>query len=219
MRMCEAPKCNNVVFGTDKKTRIGYCKNHQYLRTDIDKRSILQKAVAKHSVNKKLNSLKNLPENKEMVEAVMSKAEMLKLADSLFSDFIINRDKDSKGNIQCVCCGKVFNVLQTSNKFYVKEEFSDNKNNNKGDKIVQCLHFIDRDVYSLRFDEDNAHAGCGYCNFDMFKNKGGIAYRKYHQFMITEYGEDVVAEMALQHRKINKLDTQMLTNIIEHYGG
>lgn len=45
MRICEI--CNNPVFGTDKKTRIGYCKSHQYLRTDLDKRSILQKAMEK----------------------------------------------------------------------------------------------------------------------------------------------------------------------------
>ena len=45
MRICE--RCNNPVFGTDKKTRIGYCKTHQYLRTDLDKRSIVQKAMDK----------------------------------------------------------------------------------------------------------------------------------------------------------------------------
>lgn len=34
MRTCVATGCENPVFGTDKKTKKGYCKNHQYLRTD-----------------------------------------------------------------------------------------------------------------------------------------------------------------------------------------
>lgn len=44
MRFCE---CGNPVFGTDKKTKIGYCKSHQYKRTDLDKRSIIEKAMDK----------------------------------------------------------------------------------------------------------------------------------------------------------------------------
>jgi len=45
MRFCE---CGNPVFGTDKKTKIGYCKSHQYKRTDLDKRSIVEKAMDKN---------------------------------------------------------------------------------------------------------------------------------------------------------------------------
>jgi len=46
MRFCE--HCHiNPVFGTDKLTRIGYCKNHQHLRTDISKESIAQRAIRK----------------------------------------------------------------------------------------------------------------------------------------------------------------------------
>lgn len=44
MRMCE---CGSPVWGTDKNTRIGYCKSHQYKRTDLDRRSIVQKAMDK----------------------------------------------------------------------------------------------------------------------------------------------------------------------------
>lgn len=47
MRLCEYKDCRFPVWGTDKITRIGYCKNHQYARTDTDKRSILQKAMDK----------------------------------------------------------------------------------------------------------------------------------------------------------------------------
>ena len=33
-RICQIPNCSNVVWGTDKITKIGYCKYHQYKRTD-----------------------------------------------------------------------------------------------------------------------------------------------------------------------------------------
>ena len=37
MRTCQANNCNNPVWGTDKITRLGYCKFHQHLRTDYQK--------------------------------------------------------------------------------------------------------------------------------------------------------------------------------------
>lgn len=205
------------VFGTDKNTGKGYCKNHQYLRTDLDKRSIVQKAMDKQKGVKDFSKLKNLPQNKELVSQHKTKSEMLIIADRVFSRHIINRDKDANGNVQCPCCLKVFSVEQTDNSFYKKEDGFDRINNDKGNKIIQALHFIDRGVYLLRFDEDNVHAGCCYCNLDMHLNKNGFAYRNYYQFMIDNYGEEAVAEMTVAHRKINKLELTQLKNIIEHY--
>jgi len=162
----------------------------------------ISKAKEKQKILRSLSSLKQLPENKEMVVQHESKSDLLKKADNLFSLFIRERDADKNRNIQCVCCGKVYNLDQVDKD---------------GNKIVQNMHFINRDVYSLRFDEDNCHSGCNYCNYDMFKNKNGIAYQRYYQFMITSYGEDAVAEMILAHRKINKLELTQLKTIIEHY--
>lgn len=51
MRFCEIQGCPRPVFGTDKKTRTGYCKNHQHLRTDIDKDTIIQRAIKKQRKN------------------------------------------------------------------------------------------------------------------------------------------------------------------------
>ena len=50
MRFCEVCQ-KNPVWGTDKLTKIGYCKNHQYLRTDVSKETILQKALKKQKAN------------------------------------------------------------------------------------------------------------------------------------------------------------------------
>lgn len=47
MRICVVGGCVYPVFSTDKITRKGYCKSHQYLRTDTDKRSIAQKSMEK----------------------------------------------------------------------------------------------------------------------------------------------------------------------------
>lgn len=140
--------------------------------------------------------------NREMAEKHKTKSELLREADRLFSQFIRNRDADKNGNIACVCCGKIYNLEQVDKE---------------GKKIVQPLHFIDRGVYSLRFDEDNCHAGCSYCNLDMFLNKNGFAYRRYLEFMNMTYGEEMVAEMTLAHRKINKITEQQLRTVIEHY--
>lgn len=47
MRICEADNCHYPVFGTDKNSRKGYCRSHQHLRTDIDRRTPYQKAIDK----------------------------------------------------------------------------------------------------------------------------------------------------------------------------
>jgi hypothetical protein len=209
MRFCEAPNCFRPVFGTDKKTRTGYCKSHQYLRTDIDKDGIVARAIKKQRKNSAERTGRALrvlavtdDGNREMAEKHKTKSELLREADRLFSQFIRNRDADKNGNIACVCCGKIYNLEQVDKE---------------GKKIVQPLHFIDRGVYSLRFDEDNCHAGCSYCNLDMFLNKNGFAYRRYLEFMNMTYGEEMVTEMALAHRRINKITEQQLKTVIEYY--
>jgi len=46
MRLCS--NCHNQpVFGTDKLTKLGYCKGCQYKRTDLDRRSITVKGLEK----------------------------------------------------------------------------------------------------------------------------------------------------------------------------
>lgn len=208
MRFCEEND-GRPVFGTDKNTRKGYCKSHQYLRTDIDKAGILERAIKKQRQNaipKIQSKLRNLSytsdEQRKAGKDKQTKSQLLKEADRLFSLFVRNRDADKNGNIQCVGCGKVYNIDQVDKE---------------GNKVVQNLHFIDRGVYDLRFLENNCHAGCSYCNLDMSLNKNGFAYRRYLEFMITTYGEEEVAEMTIAHRRINKITEQQLKTIIEHY--
>lgn len=51
MRFCEHDGCNQPVFGTCKKTGIGYCKSHQTKRADYNFKSITQRAIEKHKLN------------------------------------------------------------------------------------------------------------------------------------------------------------------------
>lgn len=195
--------------GCNRWPSTGYQGYFMDCRPDLKEKKLSQQKERQkkaNAVTKAGRSLRLLAVTDEKVreggKKVETKSQLLREADRLFSLFIRNRDADKNGNIACVCCGKIYNLEQVDKE---------------GNKVVQNLHFIDRGVYSLRFDEDNCHAGCSYCNLDMSLNKNGFAYRRYLEFMNTTYGEEAVAEMALAHRKINKLEITQLKNIIEHY--
>lgn len=208
MRFCEIQGCPRPVFGTDKKTRTGYCKNHQHLRTDIDKDGILQRAIKKQRQNavpkiqsKLRNLLKTDDEVREGSKKVERKSDLLKEADRLFADYIKARDTDKNGKVFCPCCNQTFNA--TDVKF--------------GLPVINCMHFMDRDIYLLRFDEDAAHAGHAWCNKNQHYEPSGKEYQNFKKYLIGKFGESAVAEMELAKRKINKITTEQLKNIIEHY--
>ena len=59
-RFCEFENgCDNLVFGTDRNTRKGFCKSHQWCRTDLSKLSISQRAIEKHKEEKSNKSFDN----------------------------------------------------------------------------------------------------------------------------------------------------------------
>lgn len=86
MRFCAFGNCQSPVFGTDKITRIGYCKMHQSKRTDLDRRSIVQKAMAKQ---------KGKVENKEPD----------KVKDAEMELFWLSAIKKIRENPYCENCG------------------------------------------------------------------------------------------------------------------
>lgn len=70
MRFCEAPEgCKYPVFSTDKITRKGYCRSHATrYRTDLDRRSIIQKAMAKNkSLTSQIRGVQDSDANKEIL--------------------------------------------------------------------------------------------------------------------------------------------------------
>lgn len=79
MQFCSVDKCKNVNFGIDKLTRIPFCANHQYKRTDLDRRSIASKAMAKRDkASTQLRSLQNTPANVALLEekGIVKKADL-----------------------------------------------------------------------------------------------------------------------------------------------
>jgi len=166
---------------------------------DIEKQMGKQKE--KQALQRSLSQLKSLPENKEAVHKEQSKSEMLLIADKLFGDFIKRRDADKNGQANCPCCHKDVLVIV----------------NGKFNPDCNVMHFIDRDVYSLRYDEDAAAAGHSWCNKNQHYNPRGVEYQNFKNHLIEKFGEVAVAEMELEHRKINKIEKSQLKNIIEHY--
>lgn len=100
MRICEAPTgCKYDVFGTDKKTKRGYCLNHQHLRTDI------KRYLPKTKLNRSANKESSLPS-------------LIVLADKLFADDVKEKAADENGYAQCFTCDCVYHLddVTTDNK-------------------------------------------------------------------------------------------------------
>lgn len=69
------------------------------------------------------------------------KRDLVKKLDRIFSLYIRLRDAMPNGYTKCISCGKI-----------------------KSFKDMDCGHFFSRRHMATRFDEDNAHSECAYCN-------------------------------------------------------
>lgn len=137
MRFCF---CNQPVFGTDKKTGVGYCKSHQSMRSDFDRRSITQRAMAKQREKTKVRSL--IQDERE--SGVLDSVKELTLdIDRVMSRYIRLRDMGIDHKIECFCCGK-------------KVDW----------KKAHAMHFINRIHLATRFLLANVKSGCVTCNVE-----------------------------------------------------
>lgn len=181
----------------------GYEGFYPDCRPDLKEKKIKKQAErqkARNSVSRTQSSLRKLMREDEGVregsKKVERKSDLLKEADRLFADYIKARDTGKDGRIYCPCCKEYFRAT---------------------DSEVNCMHFVDRDVYLLRFDEDAAHAGHSNCNRNQHYNPSGKEYQNFKTFLIEKFGENAVAEMELAKRKINKITEEQLRTVIEHY--
>ncbi len=204
MRICEAEKCDTPVFGTCKITRKGYCKRHQSLREDFDKRSLTQKAISKINKQKTNTLSRNLKEVQDKVsggrQEVSIKGLMVK-ADKVFSEWIRNRDA-VMGKVKCVCCGREYGL----------KDKDDN-----GNVIIQNLHFVSRKVYSRRYSEMCCRAGCTWCNNSMDKEPAGLAYQQFRAFLVSETDEFTVSQIENERYKVNRISHSYLQEVIKKY--
>lgn len=112
-------------------------------------------------------------------------------ADDVFSKYIRRRDanKQHPFYLNCFTCGKAERI-----------------------EWAHCMHFRNRDLMAVRYDEMNAHGGCENCNcFDPSHNI------KYHDAMVNKYGEDKVDKLIDRSRSLQKYMRHELIWLIECY--
>lgn len=120
----------------------------------------------------------------------LSRKELKKKLDRVFSLYIRLRDCDKKGIVRCpLCWAKViWNWTQCQN-----------------------MHYVKREKMWYRYNERNCYAGCKRCNVVLNGN-----YEKYTLFMIKKYGIEEVERM-LYDNKTYKIHDYELEEMIQHY--
>lgn len=108
--------------------------------------------------------------------------------DGHFSRFIRQRDTVN-GKVICFTCGK-------------KMSFQE----------AQCGHFIDRDQMPTRYDEQNCHAVCEFCNC-----MDDTHYERYSMAMIQKYGIMAVRDLKQKSRSLQKFMRHEIEELIEYY--
>jgi len=126
---------------------------------------------------------------REKLDAMRTKPQLVKLAQTAFNRFIRARDADR----ECISCGTPLQGAQVGGAF-------------------DCGHY--RSVGSavhLRFVEDNAHGQCKHCNSHLAGNH--VAYR---QGLIARIGQRAV-ELIEADSTLRKYTKEGLIEIARHY--
>jgi hypothetical protein len=121
----------------------------------------------------------------------ISRKNLVKKLDKIFSEYIRQKYADEKGYVKCYTC----NVK----KFW------------RGDGM-QCGHFISRRSRILRWREENAKAQCYSCNVMRYGESYifGVKLNK-------EYGYDIANELLIESKKIIKQTDHDLIDLIDLY--
>ncbi len=118
--------------------------------------------------------------------------QLKKIAWKLFSEWIRRRYADHRGFVRCVTCGAV-----------------------KHWKCGDAGHFLPGRNNSILFDERGVHFQCKQCNghFRVGTTVPDVD-KKYKEFMLKEYGPEVVKELRRNKTKTKKFSRQELENLI-----
>lgn len=110
--------------------------------------------------------------------------------DKIFSQYIRLRDALPGGEyFRCISCGKIKKISQ-----------------------ADCGHFISRYHLSTRFDEDNCHAECKYCN--RFDGNHLLGYRVN---LIRKIGQKRYDLLFVKKNRICKISDFEYQALIKHY--
>ena len=118
-----------------------------------------------------------------------SLSSLIKKLDKEFSMFIRLRDAMPNGVFRCISCGQIKPIEQ-----------------------ADAGHYYSRTHMSTRFDEDNVHAECRFCN--RFKADHMIGYR---ENLIKKIGERRFSLLALHANQSKKWSVFELEELIKHY--
>lgn len=125
----------------------------------------------------------NTPTSKHTV------TELLKLAEIVFNRWIRKRDSYSDGTFKCITCGEWKSI-----------------------KDMDAGHFYSKTYAATRFDEDNVHSECSYCN--RIDPNHMIGYRIN---LVVKIGEDRVERLRSIHKSSKKWTREELLEIIKKY--
>lgn len=109
--------------------------------------------------------------------------------DTVFSRYIRLRDAMPSGMFRCISCGKIKPIEQ-----------------------ADCGHFHSRTHMSTRFDEDNCHAECRYCN--RFSADHIIGYR---ENLIKKIGEQRFTLLDIKAHETKKWSHFELEQLAKYY--
>ena len=109
--------------------------------------------------------------------------------DKVFSKYIRLRDAMPSGLFRCISCGKIKPIGQ-----------------------ADCGHFHSRTHMSTRFDEDNCHAECRYCN--RFSADHLIGYR---ENLIRKIGEQRFLLLEVKAHETRKWSHFELEQLVKYY--
>lgn len=121
--------------------------------------------------------------------AYISRSELIRQADALFSTYIRKKYADKYGIVSCVVCKRRFHW-----------------------KDVDAGHFIPRRFMMTRWDEVNVHPECRDDN--RYNSEHLIPYES---FMVLTYGAEAVEELRHKSRKIAKFSHSEIQDIIDKY--
>lgn len=199
MKFCNEPNCSYPVFGK------GFCRNHQYMREDYDRRSIVQKAMDKEKANptKKLVFEKPKEQKRKPGYFVLPEEEVNSIInyqpapeegfDGELTSYVT---LDEIGQIAATMDKGIDESLAnlSSDLDAVMSLYIRNKYANKDGlvkcftctavlpiKQIHCGHYVKRGERATRFLESNLKPQCASCNND-------------HNYDETPYTNELEAE-------------------------
>jgi len=117
----------------------------------------------------------------------IKRSTLIKNLDDIFSQYIRLNNADNRGYCSCVTCGK---------KGYWEKDG------------IHAGHFISRKHYATRWDENNVHPQCHYCNTYQY----GEQY-KFSLFLGSNLSEDLLSKS----HSIVKYNNNDLVEMINMY--